>query len=751
MMISKSPSPSDLDLATCDSEPIHVPGSIQPHGALLALSVEDLRVTQVSENLAAILGRPLDSILAATLGDVLGTEVGSNLAGILATLVDDETPRYLGAFPIGSRDPHSLYTLVAHRYLDTVILELEAVRPGQLVSFENAYPLTSAFIAKARETIGLDKLNRLVASEIRKLTGFDRVLIYRFDEDSNGTVIAEDRNDALPSLINHRFPGSDIPRQARDLYRINRLRLIPDAGYRPVPLAPTLRPDTGQPLDLTHAALRSVSPIHVEYMKNMGTAASMSISIIRDGELWGLISCHHSQPRIVPVLVRATCDFIGQVLSLQLAAEEHRTEYERRIGLKHVQSELLQIMAGHDDYRVALAQHPAKLLAFAGASGAAIATAESCTLFGETPSSANVLKIVEWLTQSVQKEVYHTSALAQEFPEARAYAREASGLMSISISKLHPSFVLWFRPEAAQTITWAGDPRKPTAPEVVAGRLHPRKSFEMWKETVEGRATPFTRSEVDAVADLRNSIVGIVLRQAEETAELSGALERSNKELEAFSYSVSHDLRAPFRHIVGYAELLRESLENRISPDERRYVESISDSAIQAGKLVDNLLSYSRMGRQTLDLNMVDLEALVREVQRSMKDEVADRDITWRISPLPRVHCDVMMMRLAIQNLLANAVKFTRMRATAVIEVGVDETEEEYLFHVRDNGIGFDMKYADKLFGVFQRMHRMEDFEGTGIGLANVRRIIARHGGRTWADAAVGRGATFFFTLPKTP
>jgi light-regulated signal transduction histidine kinase (bacteriophytochrome) len=273
----------------------------------------------------------------------------------------------------------------------------------------------------------------------------------------------------------------------------------------------------------------------------------------------------------------------------------------------------------------------------------------------------------------------------------------------------------------------------------------------MWKETVEGRAIPFSRSEIEAAADLRNSIIGVVLRQAEETAELSGALERSNKELEAFSYSVSHDLRAPFRHIVGYAELLRASLQDRASPDERRYIESIAESAVQAGKLVDNLLSFSRMGRQKLDMNSVDLGTLVLEVHRNLKDEVAGRDITWRIDPLPTIHCDVMMMRLAIQNLLANAVKFTRMRPVAVIEIGVETLDDEYVFHVRDNGIGFDMKYADKLFGVFQRMHRMEDFEGTGIGLANVRRIIARHGGRTWADAAIDRGATFFFTLPKTP
>jgi light-regulated signal transduction histidine kinase (bacteriophytochrome) len=284
-------------------------------------------------------------------------------------------------------------------------------------------------------------------------------------------------------------------------------------------------------------------------------------------------------------------------------------------------------------------------------------------------------------------------------------------------------------------------------------RIHPRKSFEAWKETVRLRSTPWREAQEEAARELRNSIVGIVLRKAEEMAELNAELERSNKELEAFSYSVSHDLRAPFRHIVGYAELLRDRLASRDEPaaDEMRYIDTITESANFAGTLVDNLLMFSQMGRSMLTIIPVDLNALVEEVRRGLAGEVGRRQIEWRVGRLPTVRADLFMLRLVVQNLLSNAIKYTRPRGdAAVIEVGAGEDDREWVVHVRDNGIGFDMRYVDKLFGVFQRLHRIEDFEGTGIGLANVRRIVSRHGGRTWAVGAVDRGATFHFSLPKS-
>ncbi|MBE2199166.1 MAG: HAMP domain-containing protein [Anaerolinea sp.] len=247
------------------------------------------------------------------------------------------------------------------------------------------------------------------------------------------------------------------------------------------------------------------------------------------------------------------------------------------------------------------------------------------------------------------------------------------------------------------------------------------------------------------IRQLRQSFETLEDRVAGRTAELEAA----NKELEAFAYSVSHDLRAPLRHIDGYMELLQQSLAGPLDERSRHYMGTISDSAKHMGQLIDNLLAFSRMGRNELSKTPVDLGALVQGIIRELEPEMKDRTVNWHIATLPTVTGDQAMLRLALVNLLSNALKFTRERASANIEVGCQIDEKETIIFIRDNGVGFDMAYADKLFGVFQRLHRADEFEGTGIGLANVRRIIQRHNGRTWAEGAVGQGATFYFSLPQ--
>jgi len=230
-------------------------------------------------------------------------------------------------------------------------------------------------------------------------------------------------------------------------------------------------------------------------------------------------------------------------------------------------------------------------------------------------------------------------------------------------------------------------------------------------------------------------------------------LETANQELEAFSYSVSHDLRAPLRHINGFVEMLAKHNGEKLDERGRRYLKIIADAARQMGDLIDDLLVFSRMGRAELRLQNVDLTALAHEAVAGLATDITGRNVSWKISSLPRVQGDYAMLRQVLVNLLGNAIKYTRPRDPAHIEIGCREESisGEFVCFVRDNGVGFDMQYVDKLFGVFQRLHRAEEFEGTGIGLANVRRIVHRHGGRTWAEGKVDGGATLYFTLPRTP
>lgn len=734
------------DITTCDREPIHIPGSIQPHGFLIALDVKTRQVRQISANVASVFDRPSETLLQQSFDLLVGKAIASEILQAATNVEVDRRATYLLKATMLLRGEPQVFTVIGHRNDGLLILEFEPSTVDESVSFRGLQALVESFIFKLANAGNVRELSQLAAEETRRITGFDRVLIYKFDAEYHGIVLAEDRNDRLPSYLDLRFPASDIPRQARELYRSNRIRIIADAAYQRVPLVPANNPVTGKPTDLSFSVLRSVSPIHVEYMKNMGMYASMSISIMRDNQLWGLISCHHKTSKTVPFEARTACDFLGQVFGLQLTAKEQSTNFAYRVELKSVLSRLLARMAANDNFVDGLIDTPSELLELGAASGAAVVTDQACARVGTTPPESVVRKIAAWLTATPGRDVFSTTNLSAEFADAAEYQDIASGLMAISISKRHPSYIVWFRPEVVQTVNWGGDPRK--AVEADGMRLHPRKSFELWKETVRSRSLPWNPAELETATELRNVILGIVLQKAEEMADLTRELERSNKELEAFSYSVSHDLRAPFRHIVGYSELLREMKGEQLDDEGKRYIKTIIDSALFAGTLVDNLLAFSQMGRSSLNLMDLNMNRLVAEVRADVQSEAGNRKIEWRIAELPTVWADPIMMKLAVRNLLSNAVKYTRGREAASIEIGCTKDADRHVFHVKDNGVGFDMKYVDKLFGVFQRLHRMEEFEGTGIGLANVRRIINRHGGDAWAIGEIGRGATFSFSLP---
>ncbi len=723
-------------LEVCAQEPIRIPGSVQPHGALVLLREKDRAIVQVSSTLSQFIGRQAPVESAPSLADVFGQDFSRDIEEWLS----GEEALYLEQTQIAGKT----LNVSGHKTQQGIILEIEPVAAGATRT-ESYYPLLRRFMEQTDRVSEVSELCRMAAAQFRQLSGFDRVMIYRFDRDWNGTVIAEDGNGRLPSYLDVRFPASDIPAQARELYRLNRIRLIPTANYKSARLHPQLCPIDGKPLDLSFAALRSVSPVHLAYMRNMGAAASMSISIVIDDKLWGLVSCHHSEERYIGPQVRAACDFLGQILAQQIAARERAIDVDERLKLKRIETELIAHLARSKTFQEGLVERAPQWLGLTKAAGAAVITEGAVLTAGATPSPDQIVALADWLHRQKIEPIFSTDALASSWPAGEAVADVASGVVAVPISRVHASYIFWFRPEVVRTVSWGGDPDKEKAIDA-RGRLNPRNSFESWKETVRNRALPWREAELFAAVEFRNAVLDFVLQRAEERALLTEELQRINKELESFSYSVSHDLRAPFRHIVGYAQLLGEE-EQGLKEVSRHYLEGIIHAALSAGQLVDDLLHFSQLGRSTLTMSRIDMNKAMAEIKRSF-NAGAD-EIDWQIEQLPPAWGDATLVRQALFNLVDNAVKYSRDATPRRIRISGVDRAIDVLYSVEDNGVGFDMAYVGKLFQVFQRLHRPEEYEGTGIGLALTKRIVDRHGGTLEARGAIGKGALFSFSVPK--
>ncbi|MBK4736162.1 GAF domain-containing protein [Noviherbaspirillum sp. DKR-6] len=747
---SQYPFSEQVDLTECDREPIHIPGSIQPHGFLLSVSEGDCVIQQISANTADVFGMPAAGILGQRLESLIGEKGADAVATALAATIEQNDPIYVGIVELTDI---GCFDVIAHCVGKAKLVEFEPVDRSHPADFRSLYSLLGAFLKRVAHVSEVEALSDYAVRVLREVTGFGRVFLYVFDHNDDSQVIAETLEPSYPSYIGQRFPASDIPAQARKLYTTNPIRLIPNANYQPSPLVPPLDPVTNAPTDLSHAVLRAVSPVHVQYMKNMGTIASMSISLVIKGRLWGMISCHNATAKYLPFEVRTACEQLGQILALRIESIIEGKDYAYRLALRGKLVSLLAALSQGDEFVSSMGHASADLLNLMNATGAALVFEGRTILFGDTPDATEVTKLVEWL--AVHKgaeagEVFHTRALSRDYPAAERYRTCASGMLAVAISGNYQHYVIWFRPEVVRTVEWAGNPEHKAMLQKEATPLSPRKSFESWRQTVRGTSDPWQESEIETALEFRGAILGIVLARAEEMAALADELGRANKELESFSYSVSHDLRAPMRHIVGYTDLLLDSQAGKLDEQANRHLRYVGEAARFAGKLVDDLLSFSQMGRAALHPKATDMNSIVKNAVKRVQTEAKDRTIHWKIDPLPTIECDPTFIELAVFNLVANAVKYSRGREVAEISISSEQSDDAFIFHVRDNGVGFSMEYAHKLFAVFQRLHRMDEFEGTGIGLANVRRIVERHGGHAWAEGTPDQGAVFSFSIPKT-
>lgn len=495
-----------VDLTNCDREPIHIPGSIQAHGCLLACDVNLETVQRHSLNAAEVVGAH-GSLLGRRLDAVLGQRAVHDLRNALAVTSDAARPGLkLSLMASNGRT----FDAAVHTYKGAAIVELEpAASEG-----DNPLGLARTVVARLRQITDVDGLLKSTPRLLRAVLGYDRVMIYRFEHDGAGQVVAEAKSGQLESFLGQHFPASDIPRQARELYLKNTIRIISDAGGARVPIEPVL--DTaGAPLDLSFAHLRSVSPIHCEYLRNMGVGASMSISITTGDALWGLIACHHYAPRTLTMTERIAAEMFGDFFSLHLHAALQKQRLDATMRTRRALDGILREMSHQSDVEAFLRESVATFATLMPCDGIGVWLNGAWSAHGSVPPTQEIAALARAVASISDAKVWATHELSATFAGADAYQASACGLLAVPLSQVPRDFLFFFRKELVQTVEWAGNPDKTYEAGPLGDRLTPRRSFAIWKETVERQSRPWTTEEHEIGEAIRTTLLEVIMRQTE--------------------------------------------------------------------------------------------------------------------------------------------------------------------------------------------------------------------------------------------
>ncbi len=713
-----------VDLDNCAAEPIHVPGSIQPHGVLLAFTAAGLLATRSAN--AALLGALPAIGEALAEGHLTPTALAILRAAIAApgTIEDAE---------IVLPDGH-IADITLHAHEGLLFAEFEARAPGAPPASQHAQLVHKA-LTRIQTQEDVQSLLEAGVDEIASLSGFDRVMAYVFHADDSGEIVAERRRRPdLEPYLGLRYPASDIPAQARRLFVLNPIRLIVDVAYEPVPLQPDHNPVTGGRIDLSHAVLRSVSPIHCEYLGNMGVHGSMAISIVVQGRLWGMFACHHYAPHLVSPAVRRACRLLSQIVSL---LAERLQALRRSDGMARGQSLRAAIIerARADDYILrALTTGSPQVLDLLPASGIAAGSLETLQNIGETPPRENLPALFSWLDRHGGTR-FATSSISRDAPELAAACAGFAGLLAVRFSTERNGWLVWFRREMLETQRWAGDPAKPLVVGPHGARLSPRGSFAEWQQVVRGQAEPWDDGEIFEAEELRRGLADITASRLQEVV-------RAKEMLLAM---LGHDLRNPVQAIAMAGAALK--LDGARADAVQAQIARISG---RMGRLINHVLDLSRLNagfslvrqREPRDVGEL-LDDIVNEARYAHPQSVLEA----RYDALGRLDMDADRMAQVFMNLISNA----RHHGDAGKPVTLEAWRDPTTLHVRviNHGPALTEQALQTLFEPFKRgsIDNADNPRGLGLGLFIASTVVREHGGRLAVESGGGL-VTFTVSLP---
>ena len=737
----------------CDQEQIHLLGHIQSHGILIGINELDLTIAQISDNTIEFFNIPASSLIEQPLS-ILFPEPQID---ILVSFLSRKDLEIFNPTKITIQIEQNKYLFqgIMHRSDGLLILELEPL-PTDSDSSLSFYHLAKSAAANVRQAKDFAEMSGLLVQEIRKITQCDRVMIYRFEPDNSGIVIAEAKDEQIESFLGLHFLADDIPELARKLYYKNWLRQIVDVNSHPVPIVPLNNPITQEPIDLSFSTLRSVSPIHIKYLQKMGVSASFSISLISAGKLWGLIACHHFFPQYIDYEARKACEFLAQVMSIEIVSRYEQELKTAQKKIKIVQAKLKQnILGAKQSINQIFSQNADSLFDLVNAQGVAICLSDRISKIGTCPPQKFISSLVLWL-ETKSEDVFHTNCLSCLYPEAQAVKDIASGILALSISLNHTSYhIIWFRCEVIQTVDWAGDPNKLALDD--EWELNPQRSFDLWKETVKAKSLPWDEVEIETASELRSTLMLAALEFSQQSLKLEAERAQvASQAKSSFLARMSHELRTPLNAILGCTQLM--NLDNSLTQTIGEYVNIISYSSDHLLCLIDDILEMSKIeaGKIVLEETQFDFHLFLHNLREMMQIKAKDKNLQLIFAVHPNspqyIKADERKLRQILLNLLGNAIKFTN-QGYVLLHVSLMDKKEASSkaiihFELEDSGRGIAPEEIDNLFEAFvQTSSGRESQTGTGLGLAISQQFANCMGSHISVSSALNKGTVFQFDL----
>lgn len=746
----------NLDFERCEDEPIHIPESIQGYGYLFALDPKTGEVRIRSANIETFLVKTA-AIMQGSFYDLLDDKVTS--ADFIinsyerAKREDVRLPLELKIKEEFLQDPTmDEYHAVVFASDEFLIIEIEpaSIFKGKIAARQYSKIYSMNIAPKFRRMDSIEEMADAIANTVKQLTGFERVVIYRFNEDESGTVIAEAREDDIDSYMNLYYPASDIPAQARALYTKNWIRLTPNVDLPPVPLTPTVEQMDRNPLDLSQSLLRAKSPIHLQYIRNQGLKASMSISLVNHGNLWGLISCHHRKEHYLPQNIRLDCESLSQLFSWQLYAKEEELDTTKKLAIDETISRMVATLSENKSIVDVFKENEHEILNLMNACGFIFHSGSETVSLGRVPDGTMVKALMSTVTDSHADEPFSTENVDELFA-GKGNSNGVAGALLIPLLAENRYYTAWFREEHVRVRRWAGNPHEKSPTASKRERMTPRTSFKIHEEHITNRSWPWSVKDLEIAERFNKLFLIHALRAQVNMHENIVDLQEKSQSKDEFLATLAHELRNPLSPIANAVTILRTT----DNADHKTFAVDVIDRQLsQLVTLVDDLMDVSRItqGKVHLTMDRLDIEKVLDnaiEICETIIKEKGHELVVKRSSERCLVYADFIRLSQVFANILNNAAKYTD--AGGRITISFDGDDKHVIVRIVDNGIGIPPSYIGRIFDMFSQVDASSTKTrgGLGIGLTLVNNLIRLHDGEISVRSdGLGLGSEFEVKLP---